>query len=204
MTDTKQHWENVYETKTDQEVSWYQETPTTSLELIASFNLDKGASIIDVGGGNSNLAGELLKQGYTNLSVLDISAKSLERAKSKLVQEADKIYWIVSDILDFHPKQQYDLWHDRATFHFLTVKKDIEKYVNIVGEAIKTGGYLIIATFSMSGQKKCSGLDITQYSKEKLRGLFTESFELVKSFEEVHQTPFDTKQNFIYTLFRKL
>lgn len=203
MIEKKEHWENVYETKADQEVSWYQETPATSLDLIVSLNLNKDASIIDIGGGNSNLAGELLKKGYVNLSVLDISAKSLERTKSKLAQEANKIHWVVSDVLDFQPKQQYDLWHDRATFHFLTEKEDVENYVTMVGRAIKNKGHLIIATFSTSGPKKCSGLDITQYSEEKLKALFKGGFTLIKSFEEIHRTPFDTEQNFIYALFKK-
>ena len=200
----KEHWENVYETKGDQEVSWYQETPTTSLDLINSLHLDTDAPIIDIGGGNSNLSAVLLKQGHTNLSVLDISTKSLERTKAKLGQDAGKIDWIVSDILDFKPKQQYDLWHDRATFHFLTSENNIAKYVDSVNYAVKKGGYMIIATFSTSGPKKCSGLDIIQYSEEKLKTIFNDRFELVKAFEEVHQTPFNTEQNFIYTVFKKL
>ena len=208
MTETdnkrKKHWENVYDTKGDREVSWYQETPTTSLDLIAFLNLDKDAFIIDIGGGNSNLSTVLLKQGYTNLSILDISTTSLERTKAKLGQDAGKIDWIVSDILDFKPKLQYDLWHDRATFHFFTSEHDIAKYVDLVNYAVKKGGYMIIATFSTSGPKKCSGLNITQYSEEKLKAIFNNGFELIKAFEEVHQTPFNTEQNFIYTLFRKL
>lgn len=208
MTETdnkrKEHWENVYDTKGDREVSWYQEAPTTSLDLIVSLNLNKDASIIDIGGGNSNLTGELLKKGYTNLSVLDISTKSLERTKAKLGQDAGKVDWVVSDILDFKSKQQYDLWHDRATFHFLTSGNDIAKYVDIVNHAVKKGGYMIIATFSTSGPTKCSGLDITQYTKEKLKVIFNKGFELIKAFEEVHHTPFNTNQNFIYTLFKKL
>lgn len=204
MTDIKQHWEKVYESKTDMEVSWYQETPDTYLLLINSLNIDKEADIIDIGGGNSNLTGILFQEGYTNLCVLDISSKSLERTKVKLGKEADKVKWVVSNILSFQPKQQYVLWHDRATFHFLTNQSDIERYVNIVSQAIKKGGHLIIATFSTSGPKKCSGLNITQYSEEKLISVFKECFELVKVFEEVHHTPFDAKQNFINVLFRKL
>ncbi|MEZ4773784.1 MAG: class I SAM-dependent methyltransferase [Bacteroidia bacterium] len=203
MERRKDHWENVYETKSDQEVSWYQEIPDTSLNLINSLSLDKEDSIIDIGGGNSNLVSELSKKGFTNLSVLDISAKSLERTKSKLGQKSTEIQWIVSDILEFQPPQQYSLWHDRATFHFLIHENDILQYVNIVSKAIKKEGYLIVATFSASGPKKCSGLEITQYSKEKLQSLFHESFELIQSFEEVHKTPFETEQNFVYTIFKR-
>lgn len=203
MKEHKDHWENVYETKGDQEVSWYQEIPVTSLNLINSLSLDKEDSIIDIGGGNSNLVYELSKKGFANLSVLDISAKSLERTKSKLGQKSTEIQWIVSDILEFQPQQQYNLWHDRATFHFLIQENDVLQYINIVSKAIKKGGFLIVATFSTSGPKKCSGLEITQYSKEKLQSLFHESFELIQSFEEVHKTPFETEQNFVYTIFKR-
>lgn len=203
MEDRKQHWENVYDTKADQEVSWYQETPETSLKLIESLDLDYEDSIIDIGGGNSNLVLELSKRGFSNLSVLDISAKSLERTKSKVSVNAKDIQWIVSDIVEFQPSGTYNLWHDRATFHFLIDQADIKKYINIVSTAIKKNGYLIIATFSTSGPKKCSGLDICQYSKEKLEGLFNEAFDLIESFEDIHKTPFETEQNFIYSVFKK-
>ena len=132
MTKRKQHWENVYETKGDQEVSWYQEIPVTSLNLIDSLNLKKDDTIIDIGGGNSNLVVQLSKKGFKNLSVLDISAKSLERTKLKLKQTAENINWIVTDILEFQTSFEFSLWHDRATFHFLTEKEDIEKYVKLV------------------------------------------------------------------------
>lgn len=203
MTKRKQHWETVYETKGDQEVSWYQEIPVTSLNLIDSLNLKKDDAIIDVGGGNSNLVVELSKKGFKNLSVLDISAKSLERTKLKLKQTAENVNWIVSDILEFQPSYKFSLWHDRATFHFLTEKEDIEKYIKLVEKAIKTDGFLIIATFSNTGPLKCSGLEITQYSEETLLGLFHDKFELINAFDDVHKTPFKTEQNFIYTVFKR-
>lgn len=202
MTKRKQHWETVYETKGDQEVSWYQEIPVTSLNLIDSLNLKKDDAIIDVGGGNSNLAVELSKKGFKNLSVLDISAKSLERTKLKLKQTTENVNWIVSDILEFQPSYKFSLWHDRATFHFLTEKEDIEKYVKLVEKTIKSDGLLIIATFSNTGLLKCSGLEITQYSKETLLVLFHDKLELIDAFDDVHKTPFETEQNFIYTLFK--
>jgi 2-polyprenyl-3-methyl-5-hydroxy-6-metoxy-1,4-benzoquinol methylase len=203
MSERKQHWENVYETKSDDEVSWYEETPATSLSLITDLNLNKDAVIIDVGGGNSNLIGKLQQQGFSKLSVLDISKKALERTKYKLEQKAEKIQWIVSDILDFQPNQQYDLWHDRAVFHFLTQSEDIDSYVELVSQSVKKNGYFILATFSKSGPLKCSGLKISQYDKETLLGLFNAEFNLIKSFEEVHHTPFNSEQNFIYNLFQK-
>ena len=203
MNERKQHWENVYETKSDDEVSWYEETPTTSLSLISDLNLNKDAVIIDVGGGNSNLIEKLQLQDFSNLSVLDISKKALERTKYKLRQKAKNIQWIVSDILDFQPNQKYDVWHDRAVFHFLTESEDIDNYVQLVSQSIKKNGFFILATFSKSGPLKCSGLEISQYDKETLLDLFNAEFNLIKSFEEVHHTPFDSEQNFIYSLFQK-
>jgi 2-polyprenyl-3-methyl-5-hydroxy-6-metoxy-1,4-benzoquinol methylase len=203
MNDKKQHWENVYDTKNDNEVSWYEETPTTSLSLISDLNLNKDAVIIDVGGGNSNLIEKLQQQEFSNLSVLDISNKALERTRYKLRQKAKYIQWIVSDILDFQPNHQYDVWHDRAVFHFLTESEDIDNYVQLVSQSIKKNGFFILATFSKSGPLKCSGLEISQYDKETLLDLFNAEFNLIKSFEEVHHTPFDSEQNFIYSLFQK-
>lgn len=199
----KVHWENVYKNKSDQQVSWYEELPLQSLELIEELSLDKNAAIIDVGGGNSNLTLELLKNKYTNLTVLDISNQALKRTQAKADNRKDEIQWICGDVLNFQPTFQYDLWHDRATFHFFTDKPDILKYIQIAQSSIKKNGYLILATFSMTGPKKCSGLDICQYSKETLNTLFEEDFTILKSFERMHQTPFETEQNFIYTVFQK-
>jgi len=201
MSDKKAHWEKVYETKSDYEVSWYQEVPTESLELVAYLNLNFSSKIIDIGGGNSNFTGELLEQGYADLSILDISEKALSRTKYKIGNE--NVQYIASDVLEFQPKNQFTLWHDRAAFHFLTDKNEIQQYIELVNKAIEQGGYLILATFSTTGPLKCSGLEITQYSKEALTTLFENDFELIQSFETVHQTPFDTEQNFIYTVFRK-
>ena len=201
MSDKKAHWEKVYETKSDYEVSWYQELPTESLELVAYLNLNFSSKIIDIGGGNSNFTGELLEQGYADLSILDISEKALSRTKYKIGNE--NVQYIASDVLEFQPKNQFTLWHDRAAFHFLTDKNEIQQYIELVNKAIEQGGYLILATFSTTGPLKCSGLEITQYSKDELSKLFYNDFELIQSFETVHQTPFDTEQNFIYTVFRK-
>jgi len=202
MSERKLHWERVYETKGDFEVSWYQEVPKESLELVADLKLENTAAIIDIGGRNSNFTAELLKQGYSDLSILDISAKALERTKEKIGSIAS-VDFIATDILDFQPKRKFDLWHDRAAFHFLTEEKQIQQYVDLVSNSIVSGGFFILSTFSTSGPLKCSGLDISQYSKEKLENIFKNNFELVQSFETVHATPFETEQNFIYTVFRK-
>jgi SAM-dependent methyltransferase len=202
MSERKSHWGKVYETKGDLEVSWYQEVPKESLELVADLKLENTAAIIDIGGGNSNFTAELLKQGYSDLYILDISAKALERTKEKIGSIAS-VDFIATDILDFQPKRKFDLWHDRAAFHFLTEEKQIQHYVDLVSNSIVSGGFFILSTFSTSGPLKCSGLDISQYSKEKLESMFKSNFELMQSFETVHATPFDTEQNFIYTVFRK-
>lgn len=202
MSEKKAHWEKVYETKGDYEVSWYQEVPKESLELVASLNLDKvNSKIIDIGGGNSNFTAELLKQGYIDLTILDISQKSLDRTKAKIGNE--RVDYIASDVLEIQPIKKFTLWHDRAAFHFITNKDEVQKYVELVSSSIEQSGYLILATFSTTGPLKCSGLEITQYSKEALTNLFEKDFELIQSFETVHQTPFDTEQNFIYAVFKK-
>lgn len=196
----KQHWETVYETKNPNEVSWTQEIPKTSLAFIHSFDLDKSAKIIDIGGGDSKLVDHLLDQGFENITVLDISAKALEKAKIRLGEKAKKVTWIVSDILDFEPTENYHVWHDRAAFHFLTTENEIEKYKSIVKNSVD--GFLIIGTFSQNGPLKCSGLEISQYSEEKLTSTFEENFDKIVSVLEDHQTPFGTTQNFLFCSFK--
>ncbi|WP_336732281.1 class I SAM-dependent methyltransferase [Chryseobacterium sp. VD8] len=197
----KSHWENVYETKTPEEVSWTQKKPQTSLELIRSLGSDKSVKIIDIGGGDSNLADFLLEEGYENITVLDISEKALERAKRRLGKDAEKIQWIVADITAFTPEETYDIWHDRAAFHFLTHSEDISKYVRIAEKAVSKN--LIVGTFSKNGPKKCSGLEISQYDEESMNSIFENSFEKTDCITEDHTTPFSTVQNFIFCTFKK-
>ncbi len=199
--DNKKHWETVYETKTPDQVSWTQEVPKTSLDFITSLNLPKTASIIDVGGGDSKLVDFLLEAGFENITVLDISAKALERAKKRLGSKAGLVNWVVSDITVFKPNMTFDLWHDRAAFHFLTTTEQIEKYLEIARNSIS--GYLTIGTFSENGPKKCSGLDIQQYSEEALISEFQNGFEKIRCIIEDHTTPFDTTQNFLFCSFRR-
>ena len=197
----KNHWETVYETKLPNEVSWTQEKPQTSLDFIRKTNLDKSAKIIDIGGGDSKLIDFLLEEGYENLTVLDISSSALERAKTRLGEKAKKVKWIVSDIAEFETDTTYDIWHDRATFHFLTTEDQINQYVKIAQKWIS--GYLIIGTFSDVGPTKCSGLEIKQYTETTLENQFQKEFEKVKCINEDHKTPFETIQNFIFCVFRK-
>lgn len=199
--DDKDHWENVYETKNPDEVSWTQKIPQTSLDLIEESSKDKSSKIIDIGGGDSHLTDFLLEKGFKNISVLDISAKALEKAKERLGNQAKNIDWIATNIIEFNPNTTYDIWHDRAAFHFLTTEEEIQKYVEIVKNAVSET--LIIGTFSVNGPQKCSGLQISQYDKEKLNSIFSQDFELVKSFTEDHITPFNTVQNFIFCQFKK-
>lgn len=196
----KKHWETVYETKNPDEVSWTQEIPKTSLAFIHSFGLDKSSKIIDIGGGDSKLVDFLLDQGFENITVLDISEKALEKAKIRLGEKSKKVTWIISDILDFEPTETYDVWHDRAAFHFLTTDEEIEKYKSIVNKSVD--GFLIIGTFSENGPLKCSGLEISQYSQEKLTSTFEEKFDKIDSVLEDHQTPFGTTQNFLFCGFK--
>ena len=204
MQNTKKlHWENVFSTKHETEVSWYQENPKTSIDFVAKLNIPKNAKIIDIGGGDSYLIDALLELGYTNLYLLDISAKAIERIKNRLGAKASKVTLIVSDVLEFKPDTTFDLWHDRASFHFLTEENQIAKYAELVNLALADEGNLVIGTFSKNGPKKCSGLDITQYDETKLKAVFEKDFDLIESFTEDHKTPFNTIQNFIFCSFKK-
>jgi cyclopropane fatty-acyl-phospholipid synthase-like methyltransferase len=199
----KTHWETIYSTKKPEEVSWTQEIPKTSLDFIHSFNLPKNAAIIDIGGGDSKLPDYLLSEGFNNITVLDISEKALERAKIRLGANADKVKWIVSDILEFQPTEKYDLWHDRAAFHFLTTPEQIEDYLDIASNAINESKYIITGTFSKEGPLKCSGLEIKQYDEKALAEILTRKFEKIKCITEDHTTPFNTTQNFLFCSFKR-
>ncbi|MDB4107585.1 class I SAM-dependent methyltransferase [Bacteroidia bacterium] len=196
----KEHWEKIYTTKTPQEVSWTQNIPKTSLDLIEKYNLSKDANIIDVGGGDSVLVDHLLKLGYTKLSVLDISEAAIKRAQKRLGSDAEKVTWIVSDITKFSPNTSYDLWHDRAVFHFLTEQGDIDTYIDLVRDNVSK---LVIGTFSEDGPLKCSGLEITQYDEAKIIKTFYPTFNSLECFTVDHTTPFDTTQNFIFARMTK-
>lgn len=200
--ENKKHWENVYETKNPDQVSWTQEKPQVSLDFIHSFRLGKDAQIIDIGGGDSNLVDFLLEEGYENITVLDISEKALEKAKERLGEKAKQVTWIVSDIIEFEPTESYDIWHDRAAFHFLTTQEKISKYVSIAEKSINS--FMILGTFSKNGPTKCSGLDIQQYDEQSLTNLFENNFERIKYMTTDHITPFDTIQNFLFCSFKKI
>ncbi len=199
---TKKHWEKIYKNKEIDETSWYQENPEQSLNLISSTKLPKESSIIDVGGGESLLANKLIESGYRNITVLDISSTSIRKVKKRLGRNSKNIEFVLSDILEYDTSKRFDVWHDRATFHFLINELDIKKYVKLLDQLIKSGGYLIIATFSTKGPDMCSGLDVKQYSKESMKKIFN-NFRLVKSLEANHRTPSGKIQKFIYCMFKK-
>ena len=201
--DLKDHWNNVYSTKAETDVNWFQNYPKTSIEFLDLFTLPLSANIIDIGGGDSHFVDVLIDRGYENIWVLDISAKAIERAKERLGERANKVNWIACDITEFKPELKFDFWHDRAAFHFLTTEEQIYKYVNIAEDAIKSGGHLILGTFSEEGTKKCSGLDIKQYSEASMSARFEVAFDRIKCLQENHLTPFNTIQNFLFCSFRK-
>lgn len=201
MDELKIHWENIYNSKTDNEVSWFQEHPETSLNLIKKYG-ESQQSIIDIGGGNSKLTYQLVQNGFDNITLLDISKRALERNLERLPNA--NINVIEKNILDLKLNEQVHIWHDRAVFHFLTKKVNIKKYAEVVTDSVESGGNLILATFSELGPDKCSGLPITQYSEEKFVELFEPTFKLLECFNEIHKTPFNSEQNFIWVVFKKM
>ncbi|MBI3140203.1 MAG: class I SAM-dependent methyltransferase [Sphingobacteriales bacterium] len=197
----KYHWEHVYQTKSPAQVSWTQEKPASSLDFIHSFNLSKEASVIDVGGGDSKLVDYLLEEGFDHITVLDISATALEKARLRLGEKANKVNWVVSDITDYIPDRPFDVWHDRATFHFLTSTEQITRYLETARKTVR--GYLTIGTFSDQGPDKCSGLPVRQYSEETLTSALHSGFDKIRCITEDHITPFNSKQHFLFCSFKK-
>ena len=213
MSDRKEHWENVYRNKSPLEVSWYQREPTLSLQLIASVALPLDAPIIDIGGGASTLVDTLCDEGYTNISVLDVSASALAHAKDRLAVKisanvsadmsdgANMVHWYEEDVTRFKPSHRFALWHDRAVFHFLTSKAERDSYVSVLKQALEPGGHLIIMTFAIDGPLKCSGLEIMQYDANKMKAALGSGFRLLESGYEIHETPAGGQQKFAYFRF---
>jgi 2-polyprenyl-3-methyl-5-hydroxy-6-metoxy-1,4-benzoquinol methylase len=201
--DKKAHWEKIYQTKSLQEVSWFQPKPETSLNFFNEFKVAKDAKIIDIGGGDSLLVDHLLDLGYTDITVLDISEAALTKAKTRLGNKAGLVKWIEADAATFVSNVQYDFWHDRAAFHFLTSAQEIEHYLQTVQQSISPNGILVMGTFSEQGPTKCSGIQIKQYSEKSMSDLLTDFFEKIKCITVDHRTPFETIQQFIFCSFRK-
>ena len=200
----KEHWEHIYSTKSSDTVSWFQNHANQSLRLIHNTGLGKNATIIDVGGGASTLVDDLLSEGYSNLTVLDLSSAALAVAKQRLNKHADCVHWAEGDITRAElPVHHFDIWHDRAVFHFLTNPYDRHAYVEQVFRAVRPGGHVIIATFAEDGPDKCSGLPVMRYQPETLHAEFGDAFLLVEHEKEAHHTPTGVVQQFVYCYCRK-
>lgn len=201
---SKEHWNKVYSSKPADGVSWYQEHAESSLRLIQQTGVPPSAEIIDVGGGASTLVDDLIASGFTHLSVLDLSEAALDATKQRLGSSADEVQWIAGDITKASlPSLSYDVWHDRAVFHFLTDEADRQAYVQAVLRSVKPGGFVIVATFSEDGPTHCSGLPVKRYTADELHDEFGTPFELISHEKEAHHTPFGTTQNFVYCFCRK-
>jgi SAM-dependent methyltransferase len=201
--DTKVHWEKIYNTRSPTAVSWYQTHPSISLKLIEATGIGKQQSIIDVGGGTSVLVDCLLEQGFQKLAVLDISPSALEIAKTRLGMRAENVEWYEMDIMEFQPPHQFELWHDRAVFHFLTNEGDRRKYLSVLKGALVRSGYLVMATFAKDGPKRCSGLDTIQYDIESMSAQLDDEFGLIEKLDETHLTPANKEQKFTYFLYKR-
>jgi SAM-dependent methyltransferase len=202
-TSKKSHWEQIYRTKSPTEVAWYQAYPTLSLKLIKDTGIEKDQGIIDVGGGSSVLVDFLLKLGYSYLAVLDISPSAIGHAKARLGKKANQIDWYEVDITEFKPPTRFELWHDRATFHFLTEREDRKKYVRTLENATVPDSHIIIATFAIDGPKKCSSLDVVRYDARSISSELGEGFKLLMTNDETHITPGNVEQRFTYFCFQK-
>jgi len=198
----KLHWEKIYDEKNEDEVSWFQKETDESIKMIQSAGIEN-PKIIDVGSGRSRLLKNLIEIGYNHLTYLDISESALEKSKEFLGEQSNKVRWISKDILNFKTDEKFDIWHDRAVFHFLNEENLIRKYIEIVEKNISESGHLIIGTFSENGPLKCSGLEVRRYSEKVIEKLFNRSFKLIDSFYYDHVTPFNTTQNFLFSHFIK-
>ena len=201
---TKTHWEHIYETKSPTQVSWYQEHAQFSMHYIENTGIRKTDQILDVGGGTSTLVEDLIEDGFQNITVLDVSGTALQLARQRLGTKANNVNWIEADIIQAElPYQSYDVWHDRAVFHFLTQAIDRQRYIDTVRHSVRKGGHVIVATFASDGPDHCSGLEVMRYNPEGLHNEFGDGFDLVDSTRETHHTPFGTEQKFIYCYCRK-
>ena len=199
------HWEKVYASKREHELSWFQENPAPSLDLIAKAGATAASSVIDVGGGASRLVDALVENGFLNVTVLDLSDAALMAAKARLLSRADQVRWVVADVTEWEPHGLiYDIWHDRAAFHFLTEGHDRMAYVARLINAVKPGGQAIIATFAPDGPERCSGLPVARYDAQSLRRVVGDAFDLIETLRHEHRTPWGSEQHFQFSLFRRV
>jgi 2-polyprenyl-3-methyl-5-hydroxy-6-metoxy-1,4-benzoquinol methylase len=202
--DRQAHWDGVYRTKREDEVSWFQASPTVSLELIHAAGIERRASIIDVGGGASRLVDALVDQGLANVTVLDISEAATEAAKGRLGARAADMTWIVADVTKWQPGHTYDVWHDRAAFHFLIAPEDRAAYAQRVLRAVRSGGHVIIGTFALDGPERCSGLPVVRHDAGSIGTMLGPSFALIETRRHDHQTPTGGSQKFQFSRFQRV
>jgi len=198
------HWENLYATRGETEVSWFEETPAQSVELLQLVGAQPASVIIDIGGGASRLVDNLLTKGFENITVLDLSATALNSVRARLGNKADAVKWIVADATEWRPAETYDIWHDRAAFHFLTGEREQHAYIKRLRQALKPGGYVIIGTFALDGPERCSGLPVARHSAESLSLLLGADFALVDSRRHQHETPWHGVQKFQFSTFQRV
>jgi trans-aconitate methyltransferase len=199
----KQHWNEVYAKKSPESLTWFQPRPETSLTLIRSAGLAREARLIDVGGGTSLLTSVLLEEGFQHLSILDVSDRAIELAKTRLGNRASEIEWYEADLTTFEPPHRWDLWHDRAVFYFLTAEEDRRAYCRVMNHSVEPGGYVVIATFALDGPTRCSGLEVVRYSPESLHAELGGQYEFRGRLAEDHRTPADGMQRFVYSWFQR-
>jgi 2-polyprenyl-3-methyl-5-hydroxy-6-metoxy-1,4-benzoquinol methylase len=202
-SDREAHWQNVYQTRGEQQVSWSQASPEPSLGLIETFARGKGASIVDIGGGASRLVDALRARGYQQIAVLDLSEAALQIAKARLGSNAASVQWVAADATQWQPPQAFDIWHDRAAFHFLVDPHDRDAYIARLHKGVKNGGHAIIATFALDGPEKCSGLPVQRYDHAALGKALGAVFELVHHQPHHHLTPWGAAQSFQFSVFRR-
>jgi len=198
------HWQQVYKEKGEYQVSWFQDQPAISLELIEAVGAKPSSAIIDIGGGASRLMDALVDRGYGDLSVLDLSESATSIAKARLADRAAQVKWIVADVTQWKPTRAYDLWHDRAAFHFLTRASDRDAYIDRLIKAVPSGGHVIIGTFAMDGPERCSGLPVVRYDAARLSAEFTPAFALLDTRRDDHKTPWGAIQHFQFSVFRRV
>jgi SAM-dependent methyltransferase len=205
MTDLARqaHWEGVYQTKGERDVSWFEESPEISLDLIAATRIGPGASIIDIGGGASRLVDILLDRKFENITVLDLSGKALAASRTRLGHRSNKVKWIIADVTVWWPPETYDVWHDRAAFHFLTYPADRASYVQRVLAAVRPGGHVIIGTFAPDGPEYCSGLPVARHDAVSLGNILGPAFELIETRNHAHKTPGGAVQRFQFSRFQR-
>jgi SAM-dependent methyltransferase len=203
MSIQQSHWENVYATKGEDEVSWFQENPAPSLALLDRLGVDRASPIIDVGGGASRLVDRLLEKGFRNLTVLDLSESALNASRARIGPDSDRVTWVPADVTRWETEETFALWHDRAAFHFLTEAQDRAAYISRLHRFVRRGGYAIIATFAPDGPERCSGLPILRYDSASLAAAIGEAFTLVSTEPDAHVTPWGSEQRFQFSVFRR-